>query len=63
VKNIYIDSLIKNKMQKENRVFVIGNGMTKFYKPGKHPYEYNELSDIAIKRALDDSKVDYSQIE
>jgi len=42
---------------------VIGNGMTKFYRPGKHPYEYNDLSDIAIKRALDDSKVEYSQIE
>ena len=37
--------------------------MTKFYRPGKHSYEDNDLSDIAIKRALDDSKVDYSQIE
>jgi hypothetical protein len=60
---INFDSLIINKMQKQNRVFVIGNGMTKFYRPGKHPYEYNDLSDIAIKRALDDSMVDYSKIE
>lgn len=49
-------------MLSERRVFVVGNGMTKFYRPGKHSYEYNDLADIAIKRTLDDSKLDYSKI-
>ena len=27
-----------------SRVFVIGVGMTKFYKPGKHDKDYHELA-------------------
>ena len=27
-----------------NRVFVIGNGMTKFYRPGKHDKDYPDLA-------------------
>ena len=30
------------------RVFVIGNGMTKFMKPGKHSNDYHDLSKVAI---------------
>lgn len=48
-----------NTNQSQRRVFVIGNGMTKFYRPGKHPYEYTDLADIAMKRALDDSKLNF----
>jgi hypothetical protein len=36
-------------------VFVVGNGMTKFLKPGKHQFDYPELSNIAMKRALRDA--------
>ena len=44
------------------RVFVVGNGMTKFYKPGKHDYDYHELSEIAMKRALRDANIKFSEI-
>jgi acetyl-CoA acetyltransferase len=42
-------------------VFVVGNGMTKFLRPGKHGYEYTDLANIAMKRALDDSKVSFDK--
>jgi len=29
-------------------VFVVGNGMTRFMKPGKHSFDYHDLSKIAI---------------
>ena len=35
--------------------------MTKFYKPGKHAYDYPDLANIAMKRALDDSKVSFQK--
>ena len=35
--------------------------MTKFYKPGKHPYEYTELSKIAMRRALTDAGVKFDE--
>jgi hypothetical protein len=31
-----------------NRVFVIGNGMTKFYRPGKHDKDYPDLAKQAV---------------
>ena len=38
--------------------------MTKFLKPGKHTYDYDDLADIAIKRALDDAKgVTFEEVE
>jgi acetyl-CoA acyltransferase len=40
-------------------VFVVGNGMTRFHRPGKHAYDYPDLANIAMKRALDDSKVSF----
>jgi len=44
-------------------VFVIGNGLTKFLRPGKHNYEYYDLATIAINRALDDAKISKDEIE
>ena len=35
--------------------------MTKFYRPGKHSYEYTDLANIAMKRALDDCKVSFEK--
>lgn len=45
------------------RVFVVGNGMSRFLKPGKHQYEYTDLATIAVKRALDDSKINRMEVE
>ena len=47
----------------KNRVFVIGNGMTKFYKPGKHDKDYPELANIAITRALRDASISYDKVQ
>jgi len=51
-----------SKRQKR-RVFVVGNGMTRFMKPGKHDFDYHELSNVAIRRALRDAGISYKQIE
>jgi hypothetical protein len=48
-----------NQEEKGEKVFVVGNGMTKFYKPGKHSYEYADLANIAMKRALDDVSLNF----
>ncbi len=40
---------------KENRVFVVGNGMTRFMKPNKSNPDYPELTRLAVERALRDS--------
>jgi len=45
----------------ERRVFIIGNGMTKFYRPGKHAYDYPDLANIAMKRALKDAEVSFEK--
>ena len=44
------------------KVNVIGVGMTKFQKPGASD-EYNVMAAGAIRAALEDSKVDYKEIE
>lgn len=46
-----------------NRVFVVGVGMTKFYRPGKHDKDYNELAYQAIDRAIRDSNIKFNQVE
>ena len=48
---------------KKPRVFVIGNGMTKFYKPGKHNYDYHELAEQASRRALRDAGVEWKTVQ
>jgi acetyl-CoA acetyltransferase len=53
--------MVENK--KMPRVFVVGNGMTKFYKPSKNKMDYFELSEIAIRRALRDSGLTFEQVE
>jgi sterol carrier protein 2 len=44
-------------------VFVIGNGMTKFYKPGKHDKDYPDLAHQAMKRAFRDAGVSYDKVD
>ena len=41
------------------KVFVIGNGCTRYYKPGKHDLDYHELGELAIKRSLRDAGVKF----
>lgn len=50
-------------MQAETRVFVIGNGMSKFLKPGKHHFDYPELANIAMGRAFRDANIPYEKVE
>lgn len=45
-----------------NKVFVVGNGMTKFYRPGKHDKDYPELANQAILRALRDANITYDKV-
>jgi acetyl-CoA acetyltransferase len=45
------------------KVFVIGNGMTKFYRPGKHDKDYHELANQAMRRALRDANIPFSEIK
>jgi acetyl-CoA acyltransferase len=47
----------------EQRVFVVGNGMTKFLKPSKNNPDYHELSEQAIRRALKDAGIEFGQVE
>lgn len=45
------------------RVFVIGNGMTKFIKPKDTNDDYPQMAKTAIHRALQDANLSYSQIQ
>ena len=57
--------MVEARSQQPNRrkVFVIGNGMTKFMKPGKHSFDYHDLSKVAIQRALRDANISFKEIE
>lgn len=46
----------------KRRVFIAGVGMTKFLKPGNHPFSYIDLGKQATIRALIDSQVKTSDI-
>jgi len=45
------------------RVFVVGVGMTKFEKPGKHQKDYPDFAEEAGKKALADAKIDFSEVQ
>lgn len=52
------------KSQKvQNKVFVIGVGMSKFMKPGGHSMTYVDMGKQAVERALFDSGIEYKDIE
>ena len=44
---------------KSPRVFVVGVGMTKFMRPGKHQFEYTDLANLAMRRALRDAGIKF----
>ena len=50
---------VRSPPRKSQRVFVIGNGMTRFLKVGSHSLDYPDLSRIAIHRALRDAGIAY----
>lgn len=49
--------------QNSNRVFVVGVGMTKFEKPGPNSSDWPDLCKTAITRALEDSKLSYTDVQ
>ena len=49
--------------RKEQRVFVVGNGMTRFLKPGRGGPDYHELSEVAIRRALRDAGIEFDKVQ
>lgn len=50
-------------MNSFNKVFVIGVGMTKFFKPGSHTLSYIDLGAEATRKALIDAEINYSLID
>lgn len=50
-------------MQKGERVFVVGVGMTKFLKPREENPDYPIMAKQAVNRALLDAGLTYDKIE
>lgn len=46
-----------------NRVFIVGNGMTKFLKPKPNNPDYPQLAKQATLRALRDANITYDQVQ
>ena len=56
--------MVEAKTQNTRRkVYVVGNGMTRFLKPGKHNYDYHDLAKIAVNRALRDAAIPLDQVQ
>ena len=45
------------------RVFVVGNGLTKFLKPNENNPDYPEMAKQAVNSALMDANIPYNKIE
>ena len=45
------------------RVFIVGNGMTKFLKPREGNPDYPQLAKQAVHRALRDAGITYDKID
>jgi sterol carrier protein 2 len=50
-------------MATKNRVFVIGVGMTKFEKPGSRKWQYPDMVQESVTKALNDSGIKYDEIQ
>ena len=55
--------MVESKDPNKRRVFVVGNGSTRYYKPGAHDFDYHDLGKLAIERALRDAAVKFEQLE
>ncbi|GMT22192.1 hypothetical protein PFISCL1PPCAC_13489 [Pristionchus fissidentatus] len=47
----------------KTKCYIIGVGMTKFEKPGKRDWDYPDMVKEAVTQALDDCKLQYSDIQ
>ncbi|GMS94149.1 hypothetical protein PENTCL1PPCAC_16324, partial [Pristionchus entomophagus] len=47
----------------KTKVYVIGVGMTKFEKPGRRAWDYPDMVKESVTKALEDSKLQYSDIQ
>ncbi|XP_073999184.1 sterol carrier protein X-related thiolase isoform X2 [Rhodnius prolixus] len=45
------------------KVYVVGVGMTKFYKPGKSDKDYPELAKEAVMKALEDARIAHDDVK
>ena len=52
--------MVEQNQVQRRKVFVVGNGMTRFMKPGKHSYDYDDLAKVAIGRALRDGGITFN---
>ncbi|KAK2168883.1 hypothetical protein LSH36_13g02111 [Paralvinella palmiformis] len=50
-------------MAAAKKVYVVGVGLTKFEKPGKHDGDYPDWAKIAITKALKDAGISYNDVE
>ena len=41
----------------------MGNGLTKYYRPGKHGKDYPELAQQAMTRALNDANIQFGEVQ
>ena len=54
-----VEARTRSPVRTKRRVFVVGNGCTRFYKPESHDFDYPDLSKLAIERALRDAGVTF----
>jgi acetyl-CoA acyltransferase len=52
-----------NNSSRNNRVFVVGVGMTKFEKPGSREWDYPDMAREAGTNALEDAGVSFEQVQ
>jgi acetyl-CoA acyltransferase len=52
-----------NNSSRNNRVFVVGVGMTKFEKPGSREWDYPDMAREAGTNALEDAGVPFEQVQ
>jgi len=50
------------KARSGQKVFIVGIGMTQFYKPENHNFDYHDLASEAMKLALADANLNFEQI-
>jgi acetyl-CoA acyltransferase len=52
-----------NNTSRNNRVFVVGVGMTKFEKPGSREWDYPDMAREAGTKALEDAGITFEQVQ
>lgn len=52
-----------NNRSMSRKVYVVGVGMTKFEKPGSRTWQYPDMVQESVSKALEDAGITYDQIE